>query len=26
LYFAGEDNWDGIELWRLLFSREVTYV
>ena len=26
LYFAGEDNWTGIELWRLLFSREVTYV
>ena len=26
VYFAGEDNWDGIELWRLIFSRTVTYV
>ena len=26
VYFAGEDNWGGIELWRLIFSRTVTFV
>ena len=26
LYFAGEDNWTGIELWKLIFSRQVTFV
>ena len=26
LYFSGEDNWDGRELWRLMFSRDVTFV
>jgi len=24
--FAGEDNWAGQELWRLLFSQTVTFV
>lgn len=23
---AGEDNWTGQELWRLLFSQTVTFV
>jgi len=26
VYFAGEDNWDGIELWKLIFSRDVSFV
>ena len=26
LYFSGEDNWDGRELWNLLFSKDVSFV
>jgi len=26
VYFAGEDNWDGRELWRLTFSKDVSFV
>ena len=26
VYFAGEDNWDGRELWRLIFSKDVSFV